>query len=161
MKNKYAILSVATVALAAAVLLLPGLTPSAAEKVLLKSLRGDTPLTEEGAAPALKDPMKDHPPEARNFVDQPPLIPHSVRDYNITAQHNKCMECHSWHRYREFGATKVSITHFKDRTHTELANVSPLRYFCTQCHVPQADAPPLVENTFQPIKAISQPSATK
>ena len=49
MKNKYAILSVATVALAAAVLLLPGLTPSAAEKVLLKSLRGDTPLTEEGA----------------------------------------------------------------------------------------------------------------
>lgn len=154
MKNKYAILSVATVALAAAVLLLPGLSPSAAEKVILKSLRGDTPLTEEGAAPALKDPMKDHPPEARNFVDQPPLIPHSVRDYNITAQHNKCMECHSWQRYREFGATKISMTHFKDRTGTDTATVSPLRYFCTQCHAPQTNAQPLVENTFKPIKSI-------
>lgn len=155
MKIHYAILSVAGAGLAAVVLLAPAFTAGAAEAVTLKSLRGDTPLTEEPPAPALRDPRKDHPPEARNYIEQPPLIPHSVRDYNITARHNKCMECHSWQRHREFGATKISITHFKDRTGTELANVSPLRYFCTQCHVPQADAPPLVENTFTPIKAIS------
>ena len=35
------------------------------------------------------------------------------------------------------------------------ANVSARRYFCTQCHVPQADAQPLVENTFKPVTAIS------
>jgi cytochrome c-type protein NapB len=80
--------------------------------------------------------------------------PHTIRDYNITRTHNKCMECHSWQRYREFGATKVSMTHFKDRSGTDIANVSPLRYFCTQCHVPQADTKPLVENTFRPVEAL-------
>ena len=29
-----------------------------------------------------------------------------------------------------------------------LADVSPRRYFCTACHVPQADTAPLVGNTF-------------
>ena len=94
-------------------------------------------------------------PEARNSLPQPPLIPHTVRDYKITASHNKCMECHSWQRYREFGATKISMTHFKDRTGTDTATVSPLRYFCNQCHVPQADAKPLVKNNFEPIKALA------
>ena len=131
-----------------------GAVTLAAEKVNLKSLRGETPLTEEPSAAALKDPPKDHAPEARNYLQQPPLIPHTIRDYNITRTHNKCMECHSWQRYREFGATKVSMTHFKDRSGTDIANVSPLRYFCTQCHVPQADTKPLVENTFRPVEAI-------
>ena len=43
-------------------------------------------------------------------------------------------------RYKESGATKVSITHFKDRDGRELSNISPRRYFCTQCHVPQTNA---------------------
>jgi cytochrome c-type protein NapB len=41
------------------------------------------------------------------------------------------------------------VTHFRDREGQELDNVSPRRYFCTQCHVPQTDAKPLVDNTFQ------------
>ncbi len=134
--------------------LLQGAVTVAAEKVNLKSLRGETPLTEEPSAATLKDPPKDHAPEARNYLQQPPLIPHTIRDYNITRTHNKCMECHSWQCYREFNATKVSMTHFKDRSGTDIANVSPLRYFCTQCHVPQADTKPLVENTFRPVEAI-------
>jgi len=68
------------------------------------------------------------------------------------------MECHSWQRYREFGATKISMTHFRDRSGADTATVSPLRYFCTQCHVPQADAQPLVRNQFKPIDAIRQPA---
>ena len=28
--------------------------------------------------------------------------------------------------------------------------MSPRRYFCNQCHVPQSDAKPLVGNTFKP-----------
>ncbi len=144
-----AVLGIATLALLAT-----GIDVSAAETTTVRSLRGDAPLGEEPKASELKDPPKDHAPEARNYLQQPPLIPHTIRDYNITRSHNKCMECHSWQRYREFGATKISLTHFKDRSGTDTATVSPLRYFCTQCHVPQTDTRPLVENTFRPVEAI-------
>ena len=30
-----------------------------------------------------------------------------------------------------------------------LADVTPRRYFCTACHVPQTDVQPLVPNTFR------------
>ncbi len=65
------------------------------------------------------------------------------------------MSCHSWSNYRESGATKISQTHFEDRDKHVLAKVSARRYFCTQCHVPQVDAEPLVENEFKPITSIS------
>ena len=42
----------------------------------------------------------------------------------------------------------ISITHFMTREGQMLADVSPRRYFCTACHVPQADVAPLVENDF-------------
>jgi len=92
---------------------------------------------------------EDGPPIERNYVQQPPLIPHKIDGYTITTNFNKCMDCHSWTRYRETGATKVSLTHFKDRDGKELSNISPRRYFCNQCHVPQTNAKPLVENTFK------------
>jgi cytochrome c-type protein NapB len=60
------------------------------------------------------------------------------------------MDCHAWSRARETGATKISLTHFRDRDGKELPNVAPRRYFCMQCHVPQTEAKPLVDNTFQP-----------
>lgn len=85
----------------------------------------------------------------RDFVQQPPLIPHTVRGYDITLNFNKCMDCHAWGRARETGATKISLTHFRDRDGKELPNVAPRRYFCMQCHVPQTEARPLVENTFR------------
>jgi cytochrome c-type protein NapB len=85
----------------------------------------------------------------RDYVQQPPLVPHAIRDYRITANFNKCMDCHSWTKYQQANATKVSITHFKDRDGTELGNLSPRRYFCTPSHVPQTETRPLVENTFR------------
>ena len=115
----------------------------------LHSLRGDTPIEKTPEADMYK-PMKDREPIPSEFVQQPPLSPHTIRDYQITKNFNKCMDCHSWTRYKEFNTTKVSLTHFKDRDGKELSNISPRRYFCTQCHVPQADAKPLVENTFKP-----------
>jgi cytochrome c-type protein NapB len=122
--------------------------PAADEPVKLQSLRGATPVEQTPEADMYK-PMKDREPIPRDFVQQPPLIPHAIRDYQITRNFNKCMDCHSWTRYKEFNATKVSLTHFKDRDGKELSNISPRRYFCTQCHVPQADAKPLVANTFK------------
>jgi cytochrome c-type protein NapB len=36
-----------------------------------------------------------------------------------------------------------------DRDGQVLADVTPRRYFCTECHVQQADAQPLVPSTFK------------
>ena len=48
----------------------------------------------------------------------------------------------------QFGAPMVSATHYMDRDHDYLAEISPRRYFCTQCHVVQTDAREPVDNTF-------------
>ena len=93
---------------------------------------------------------RDQQPLPRDFVQQPPLIPHTIRGYTVTKNFNKCLDCHAWARAKESGATKISVTHFKDREGQELSSVSPRRYFCNQCHVPQSDAKPLVGNTFKP-----------
>ena len=95
-------------------------------------------------------PEKDQANIERNFQKQPPLIPHSVKGYNITQNFNKCMDCHSKERAEETGATKVAKSHYLDGEDNKLKNISPRRYFCMQCHVPQFDAKPLVENTYKP-----------
>jgi len=121
----------------------------------VRSLRGHSDLQEKSHPPEPKRFAKDGEPIARDYVQQPPLIPHKIKGYRIDRNSNKCLSCHSWKHYREAGATKISQTHFEDRDKNVLANVSARRYFCTQCHVPQAGARPLVENTFEPVKAIS------
>ncbi len=118
-------------------------------------MRGNVPLESDAVSPRINHFAKDGEPIAREYVQQPPLIPHQIRDYQIDVNTNKCLGCHSWSNYRQAGATKISQTHFEDRDRHVLANVSPRRYFCTQCHVPQSDAQPLVGNTFRPVTAIS------
>jgi cytochrome c-type protein NapB len=48
----------------------------------------------------------------------------------------------------------VSITHFMDRDGQFLASVSPRRFFCTECHVPQTMAKPPVTNDFVDIDTL-------
>ena len=119
------------------------------------SLRGATDLDQDSTAAAAKKYNKDNEPIARDYVQQPPLIPHQINNYRINLKSNKCMSCHSWTNYRKQNATKISQTHFEDREEQVLANVSARRYFCTQCHVPQVNAKPLVENNFQPVDSIA------
>lgn len=141
-----------TLTLTAGLLLLGGAEvaqaadPSAPVK--LQGLRGGTPITQDNAAIGYKQ-ERDHKPFDRDFVQQPPLIPHTIQGYQVTKNVNKCMECHAFQKAKESGATKVSVTHFKNREGQELDNISPRRYFCTQCHVSQTDANPLVDSTFQ------------
>jgi cytochrome c-type protein NapB len=123
----------------------------------LRSLRGAAVDEEDSAAPDVKRYYKDNLPFARDYLLQPPLIPHQIEGYTISINHNKCLSCHSWANYKEKGATKISQTHFENRDGTVLANVSARRYFCTQCHVPQVDARPLVDNTFIPVDALKVP----
>jgi cytochrome c-type protein NapB len=118
-----------------------------AAPVRLQALRGGAHVQQD-IAPSGARQERDRAPHERDFVQQPPLIPHTITGYNITRNFNKCMDCHAWSKTRESGATKVSLTHFRDREGQELDNVSPRRYFCTQCHVAQTDARPLVGNDF-------------
>jgi len=120
-----------------------------------ESLRGIENIDETSRITEMKHYQKDGVVITREYVQQPPLIPHKIDGYQITAKYNKCLTCHSWNNYKQSGATKISQTHFEDREKNVLANVSARRYFCVQCHVPQATAAPLVENTFKPIDAIS------
>lgn len=121
----------------------------------VSSLRGATDIDQDTTAPSAKKYNKDGEPIARDYVQQPPLIPHKITNYRINLKSNKCMSCHSWSNYREAGATKISQTHFESREKNVLANVSARRYFCTQCHVPQVNAKPLVDNEFEPVTALS------
>lgn len=90
----------------------------------------------------------------RNYPMQPPTIPHKIRGYQVDLNSNKCLSCHSRRQVADSQAPMVGVTHYMDRDGNFLAEVSPRRYFCNQCHVPQIDAKPLVENTFEDIDTI-------
>ena len=87
---------------------------------------------------------------ARTFSTQPPVIPHSIEGFDeVTLQNNPCLSCHGPENYKNVKAPKVADSHFKDRDGKMLPTVSAARHQCTSCHVPQADAKPLVANTFR------------
>lgn len=119
-----------------------------------ESLRGSTPLTDEDTPPRLKDFPKDALKSAPNYPGQPPSIPHGIRGYTITANNNPCLTCHNLADAHKFKATPIGISHFKDRDGNLLSDVSPSRYNCTQCHVAQKNAPPLIENLFKPVESL-------
>ena len=91
----------------------------------------------------------------RNYRQQPPLIPHSIAQYQMDLRTNQCLSCHDWTKAGERGAPTLSMTHYLDRDGVELDFIAGTRYFCNQCHVPQADIPTLVENVFVPSSPIS------
>ncbi|MEZ5824672.1 MAG: nitrate reductase cytochrome c-type subunit [Geminicoccaceae bacterium] len=119
----------------------------------MQSLRGATPI----------DAMDEAPENVRQntaglfgraYRQQPPLIPHRIDGYEIDLKVNKCLSCHDWPGNVEQGAPKVSETHYVSREGIALDHVARTRYFCTQCHVPQANAPALVANTFKNAKEV-------
>ncbi len=112
------------------------------------TLRGAAALAEQGEAPPMTKIKNTDIRPPRNYPEQPPTIPHSIRDYQIDTSANKCMSCHGRRAVEDSQAPMVSITHFMSRDGQFLATISPRRYFCTQCHVPQHLAKPLVANDF-------------
>ena len=116
-------------------------------------------LTKNAPAPPLADDENKDLKRERNYPDQPPTIPHSIRGYQIDKNGNKCLSCHSRANSPRSQATMISITHYMDRDGQALAAVSPRRYFCNQCHVPQKDVLPLVGNSFETIDKILQDDA--
>jgi cytochrome c-type protein NapB len=112
------------------------------------ALRGSTPLDTEGPAPLMTPLRNTTEREVRNYPEQPPLIPHSIEGYQVDLNGNKCLSCHARARTGESQAPMLSITHFMDRDGQFLASVSPRRFFCTQCHVPQHEVKAPIENDF-------------
>ena len=122
----------------------------------LDTIRGTATLDETREAESLKRVIKDKNPIRRNYVHQPPMVPHQIRGYRVDLNSNKCLSCHGWKYAAETGATKISLTHFESRDGKTLSDVSPRRYFCSQCHVTQADAPDLIDNTFKPVESLGK-----
>ena len=111
---------------------------------------------EEIPAPALARPITDDKRVMRNYPEQPPVIPHSIDNYQLTLKTNRCLDCHRRQYTEGSGAPMISVTHFMNRDGQVLADVTPRRYFCTACHVPQTDAKPLVDNTFEDMVLIGK-----
>ncbi|WP_394201979.1 nitrate reductase cytochrome c-type subunit [Shewanella waksmanii] len=115
--------------------------------VKIATLR-EAPLNVEPTPPVMQKVMNTDIKEVRNYPMQPPIIPHKIDGYQVDLKVNKCMSCHARKRTGDSQAPMVSVTHYMDRENNFLADLSPRRYFCTQCHVPQLDAKILVENDF-------------
>jgi len=106
------------------------------------------PLNVEPTPPAMQQVINSDVKQVRNYPMQPPVIPHKIDGYQIDLKVNKCMQCHARTSTGHSQAPMVSVTHYMDRDNNFLAELSPRRYFCTQCHAPQLDAKLLVENDF-------------
>ena len=102
--------------------------------------------TDETTPPQIPADVTDDRRVARNYPEQPPVIPHNVRDYQLNLNTNRCLTCHSRQYTEAVQAPMISITHYLDREGQTLGAVSPRRYFCMQCHVPQEPNQPLVGN---------------
>ena len=113
------------------------------------ALRGPAALDSEPTPPPFPKIVNDDQRKARNYPMQPPLIPHQIDNYQVDLRFNKCMDCHGRSRTQESQAPMVSVTHYQDRDGQIRQEISPRRYFCTQCHVPQADVKVPVRSTFQ------------
>jgi len=129
-------LALVTAALAQVVEIVPRLTGA------------PSPMENLPAPPVPKWDVADVP-KMRAYPEQPPVIPHSIEGYQLSVNANRCLSCHRREYVQASGAPMISITHFMTREGQMLADVSPRRYFCTACHVPQAEVAPLVESTFR------------
>ena len=102
------------------------------------------------AKPGYNDPLP------RAWENAPPQIPHGVDKFlPIVAADNQCLDCHDVPKYIDKpmntdrtvkSKSPMSRDHYASN---DLDEVSGARFTCTQCHVPQSNAAPLVESTYR------------
>lgn len=80
------------------------------------------------------------------------MIPHKIDKDTINLKTNTCMKCHSEKTYLQKKAPKAGDSHYVSRDGKVLETISSRRYFCNQCHAPQLNAEPIVNNEFQGAK---------
>ncbi|GIX21436.1 MAG: periplasmic nitrate reductase, electron transfer subunit [Gammaproteobacteria bacterium] len=144
-----------------AAVVLVGSAWALAQGALSWGIRGAVPVPETHPAPEWPRVEESATRRARDYPMQPPTIPHKIDNYQVDLNAHKCMSCHSRRRVEESGAPMVSVTHYMDRDGNFLAEVSPRRYFCTQCHVVQHLARPPVDNDFKDVGALITEAADR
>jgi cytochrome c-type protein NapB len=117
-------------------------------------LRPGTSFEQDPKTPPLVNAENDDRKRVRSYAMQPPTIPHKTENYQVDRFANRCMTCHARTRAPETQATPISLTHYIDRDGNFLADVSPRRYFCEQCHVVQMQGEPAVKNRFRDVESI-------
>ena len=136
--------------------LLASASALAAEPRLSDPMRGNVPILDEPRPPPLQNQENKDVRRVRSHPMQPPTIPHRIDGYQLDRDVNRCLFCHARTRIEETRAIPLSITHYMDRDGNVRGDVSPRRYFCTQCHVPQDEVKPLVDNRFQDFETAAQ-----
>lgn len=126
-------------------LLLTCVTVSANDNIA--TLRGGA-IADETQAPRISPVENRDIRRKRNYPMQPPTIPHKIDGYQVDFNANRCVACHGRRNTQDSQAPMVSVTHYQDRDGNFLADISPRRYFCKQCHVVQTETPALVGNEF-------------
>ena len=127
----------------------------------IATMRQGTPLDQQTTPPPIPSVVNSDIRQVRNWPEQPPVIPHQIDNYQIDLNVNKCLTCHSRTAVAVSQAPMVSVTHFMNREGQVLAAVTPRRFFCTQCHVPQADVQPPVGNTFEDVDTVIQTQGSR
>jgi len=92
----------------------------------------------------------------RSYQGAPPQIPHNIEAFlPVSKDNNMCKGCHDTPdnigKPRVKGMpTPIPESHYIDVRHDKKKGdqVIGARTVCTQCHVPQAQVQPLVENSF-------------
>jgi len=85
----------------------------------------------------------------RTFAGQPPLIPHTVENFEITPKENACLECHIDTEFKGKKMPTLGKSHLAQASAGAAPQLNMLRWQCDSCHVPQVDAKPLVSNDFK------------
>jgi len=112
------------------------------------TLRGSAELLDTAQPPAMADEINNDQRRVRDYPMAAPTVPHKIAGYQIDLKVNKCLSCHNRLRVADSQAPMISVTHFMNRDGNFLADVSPNRYFCTQCHASQQSVKLLIENDF-------------
>jgi cytochrome c-type protein NapB len=123
------------------------------------AMRGITALEDEPRPPPLANQENKDVRRNRAFAMQPPTIPHKIDGYQVDRNANRCVGCHSRTRIEETRSIPIPATHYMDRDGTLRGDISPRRYFCTQCHIPQDEVKPLVDNDYQDFETLSRSAA--
>ena len=129
------------------------LVACASTSVPLSALRSQS-VSLADTAPEVREYVGKRPGQhaliARNFEKQPPLVPHTIEKYEISATENACWECHNSDDFKGQKMPMVGRSHLLGPV---VADITPKldmkRWQCDSCHVPQVDAKPLVENAFK------------
>ncbi len=106
----------------------------------------------------------------RAFENAPPMIPHmTIGFFPITKENNICLSCHMPDKVEVSKAVALPVSHFTDYrppvkklgqlyaidaeegeiVSKKLDKLSPSRYNCSQCHVPQANVTVDIKNNFE------------